>query len=456
MCTIIHKLKGLKFPDKDFLAAFKMNSDGFGFMYFDDKTGRVVAQKGVYTDPEDILKIVKDHVDKEVIYHFRRRTHGDIGNSQCHPFKVTDSKKHGMDMYFMHNGTIPTKDFVMKDGESDTQAFNRSILVDILTKKPTLIKSEAFHRLIEPYVNSSRLVFMFGNGKVVKVNEKLGSEWEGCWVSTKAPFTSGTMQTATRTSRNCYDDNRKSHSNVTHLPVAVMGPIGILMGAKVNVDDIVYIYYSQSDVYEEQGRIVRISGIGVTVVFKDAAGLEKQALFAIETGEGLHQASGYSIIPTGGWPETDRIKGYTPPRGDSSQFIQMSGGKMSNMEDKLPFDKTADATKNMLKQDSDKKKEANSSVVSVELEAGLIEIDSGNRWGNLGVCMNLTSDLDYDGTSILDIYNMQPQERLEFMLYDVDRAFGMFQDLIENKVNEDTSNEKLKQLEDKNVSTSRH
>jgi predicted glutamine amidotransferase len=222
MCVIVQKPKKVLFPEKDIESAYIVNPHGFGYMYYDKSLKKIQTFRSVDISKDEVQKIFKGLKNEEVCFHFRWCTEGDKTKKQAHPFKVLSKNKHGVDMYFMHNGTI--KAILKKDlleGESDTQAFNRLILHPILREKPDLIKNKSFHKMLREYIGyTSRLCFMYGDGEIVKINEHLGNEKEDCWVSNLYSFNRNHRQSTKNNNnnvRNVYSDyNNTSYRRHTY------------------------------------------------------------------------------------------------------------------------------------------------------------------------------------------------------------------------------------------------
>jgi predicted glutamine amidotransferase len=168
------------------------NKDGLGIMYIDPKTSKVTVErylpKDVWAGSEIIEKRFDALKNIHAVFHLRFRTHGDISLPNTHPFKVLDKKKHGKDLYFMHNGMINLTSTNPADkGKSDTILFNETILQPTLQKYPELLYNEAFQSLICEYIGHSKLLFMDSDGVITRLGE-----WETneqCIVSNNSYFT---------------------------------------------------------------------------------------------------------------------------------------------------------------------------------------------------------------------------------------------------------------------------
>lgn len=171
----------------------------------------------------------KETVDYDTLYHFRVKTRGAITRKQAHPFQVLQKETHGMDMFFAHNGTI-TGVKEKDDTESDTMAFNRTILKPLLKKFPNLIKEDAFHELVMKFISSgSKLVFMYGKGETLILNVNAGAERHGCWVSNEYSFrpkttatTAHSNYTAPNTANSTNGAKNNGHNSYTPMQVTGM------------------------------------------------------------------------------------------------------------------------------------------------------------------------------------------------------------------------------------------
>jgi len=329
MCVIIHKPAGVGFEEDDIRCAETNNSDGFGYMYYDPERDKIIASKSTKTDIEDIIKIFERLKDYEACFHFRFKTKGEIIDSQCHPFKVLDKKKHGVDMYFMHNGTITNAGIT--GNESDTQAFNRNYLKPILSKKPSLLNTKAMQELIADFISrGSKLCFMYGKGRVVKINESAGAERNGCWVSNEYSFRTGyrsskNTQATTRTYGNNttgngyyngggntgYATGNRGNANSS---ATSQGGVNTskkeeesnntgnekkeFLGQEVSVGDSLWIWDHNSDSYTGDGEITELSHNCAVVKFKDEKGKEIEASFWYDDGTSFASGQGrYYAVP---------------------------------------------------------------------------------------------------------------------------------------------------------------
>ena len=151
---------------------YDANPDGAGFMYAEDK--QLVVKKGYFTFKE-FYKEYRPHGDKQVLIHFRIKTHGPIDKNNCHPFLVNNS------LGFIHNGII---NGYGDSKESDTIQFNNSILKKIVSKHGNnSLFDDPMVELIENVIGYSKLVFLDRHGNYTIMNEKKGNWNDGVWYS---------------------------------------------------------------------------------------------------------------------------------------------------------------------------------------------------------------------------------------------------------------------------------
>ena len=151
---------------------YDANPDGAGFMYAEDK--QLVVNKGYFTFKE-FYKEYKPHGDKQVLIHFRIKTHGPIDKDNCHPFLVNSG------LGFIHNGIINGYGSNLK---SDTIEFNETILQKIVAKHGNnSLFDDPMVELIENVIGYSKLVFLDRHGNYTIMNEKKGNWNDGVWYS---------------------------------------------------------------------------------------------------------------------------------------------------------------------------------------------------------------------------------------------------------------------------------
>ena len=124
---------------------------------------------------KEFYKEYKPHENKQVLLHFRIKTHGPIDKNNCHPFLVNSG------LGFIHNGIISGYG---DDKQSDTIDFNKSILQKIVAKHGNMgLFDDPMVELIENVIGYSKLVFLDRHGNYRIMNEKKGSWHDGVWYS---------------------------------------------------------------------------------------------------------------------------------------------------------------------------------------------------------------------------------------------------------------------------------
>lgn len=178
MCLICYADNKAALPRENVSFAMKRNSDGWGFMYADPVTGRVVSQKGMGGENVfyDALASVPDNVP--VAVHFRMATRGEKDASNAHPFKVLDRERDGQDVWLMHNGPQITRGCKGDKERSDTREFVECILRPMLQSRPRFLRTPTFRRVMEE-MTTERVLILEGCGKVHVFNSDAWHKKDG-------------------------------------------------------------------------------------------------------------------------------------------------------------------------------------------------------------------------------------------------------------------------------------
>lgn len=172
MCIIIDKPAGATLPVNDIESAAWKNDDGLGYMYISPSTGKLVAERKLFSmgkEREEFTEIWNQLENLHVIYHLRMATHGGVTLENVHPFQVLNKSEHGRDLWFMHNGVIHSMPVTV--GKSDTRVFNDLILKPLLSRDPTLLFDQAFQLMLSEVTKGSRLLFMDDLGRIVRTGD---------------------------------------------------------------------------------------------------------------------------------------------------------------------------------------------------------------------------------------------------------------------------------------------
>ena len=172
MCIAIMKSENKKINKATLQRCYNANPDGAGFMFAENK--KLTVKKGYFTF-KDFYKEYKPHENKQVLLHFRIKTHGPINKNNCHPFLVNNS------LGFIHNGIISGYG---DNKESDTIAFNNAILKKLVAKHGNnSLFDDPMVELIENVIGYSKLVFLDRHGNYRIMNESKGDWHDGVWYS---------------------------------------------------------------------------------------------------------------------------------------------------------------------------------------------------------------------------------------------------------------------------------
>ena len=213
MCIAIMKSENKKISKTTLQRCYESNPDGAGFMFAADK--KLTVKKGYFTFKE-FYKEYKPHENKQVLLHFRIKTHGPIDKNNCHPFLVNSG------LGFIHNGIISGYG---DNKQSDTIDFNKSILQKIVSKHGNMgLFDDPMVELIENVIGYSKLVFLDRHGNYRIMNEDKGHWNNGVWYSNnsyKKP------EPVTYTGYQAWD---KQGTHRTSLPVAAKDSCSLASG----------------------------------------------------------------------------------------------------------------------------------------------------------------------------------------------------------------------------------
>lgn len=193
MCVIIYRKPGITIPHEKLVSACHVNADGMGLLAFD--RGKLELRKYFNpkgNDPDTLAKFLEDTKDLHVYAHLRYRTKGATDKENVHPFGVLKTKKHGMDLQFMHNGTL--SDYGT-DAACDSKDFARKLLTPLCEKLMAAVGPENITNdstlltILEKYAGKGSVFLLtdsFGNHQIV--NYDVGKEFDGWWASNEYSF----------------------------------------------------------------------------------------------------------------------------------------------------------------------------------------------------------------------------------------------------------------------------
>lgn len=191
MCLIaVRREDKEKLYEKYFDVARDRNRDGIGIMYA--KQGRVIAKKleGKALIYEK-MKLYKEFASAPApsCLHLRFGTAGNKDDeTNAHPFKILSKDDgDGVDLYMMHNGHF--SDVVRVDStKSDTWHFANLYVKKLVKKNPFILCDPFVQDLLSKYTKGSRVVFLYGDGTRVILDDGTGTEDDakgGAWLSNK-------------------------------------------------------------------------------------------------------------------------------------------------------------------------------------------------------------------------------------------------------------------------------
>ena len=172
MCIAIYKPEDKVLSLATLKECYTFNPDGAGFMYAENK--KLHIEKGFFSF-QSFYDAFKKHENKQIVLHFRIKTHGKIDTTNCHPFAVNNA------IGFVHNGIISG---FGDANHSDTIGFNQSILQPLVSKWGNLaLFQDPIIDLIEGRIGYSKLVFLDRHGNHKIMNEHKGTWDDGVWYS---------------------------------------------------------------------------------------------------------------------------------------------------------------------------------------------------------------------------------------------------------------------------------
>lgn len=218
MCVIIHRKPGVTIPFVKLETACHVNSEGMGIVTVD--RGKLFLRKFFWekgNDPEVLAKYLEDTNDTETFVHLRFRTRGSSDSDNVHPFTVLKQKKHGMDIQFMHNGTI--SDFG-DDKDCDSKVFAKTLVSPLAERLMKAVGPEnvlhdpIFNTLLAKYAGGNSIFLLADNlGNHTIVNRKKGTEFDGWWASNEYSFTRNYRTGGTTYSSGTYSEWKASEAD---------------------------------------------------------------------------------------------------------------------------------------------------------------------------------------------------------------------------------------------------
>jgi len=193
MCVIIHRKPNVDIPFEKLQSACLVNADGFGLVIPDRGKLEVIKEfdsKG--NNPDKLAKLLEKAKDKDVFVHLRFKTKGATDLKNVHPFIVSTRKSAGIDVQFMHNGTL--SDFG-NQADCDSKVFAKEIVAPLYRTMldsfgpEKALNAPIFAKVLRKYSgNGSVFTLVDGLGNHLIINRDNGKEFDGWWASNEYSF----------------------------------------------------------------------------------------------------------------------------------------------------------------------------------------------------------------------------------------------------------------------------
>lgn len=193
MCVIIYREPGVVIPHEKLVSACIVNQDGMGIITVD--RGKMELRKHFDpkgNDPDTLARAMEQGKDLPMWIHLRYMTKGATDKYNVHPFGVLKEKKHGMDLQFMHNGTL--SDFG-NSSDCDSKDFVKKLLTPLCEKlmaavgPEALTKDETLREILKKYAGRNSYFMMVDNfGNYQMIADDKGYQHEGWWSSNVYSF----------------------------------------------------------------------------------------------------------------------------------------------------------------------------------------------------------------------------------------------------------------------------
>tara|TARA_B100000925_G_C22009498_1_gene475484 strand:+ start:2824 stop:3870 length:1047 start_codon:yes stop_codon:yes gene_type:complete len=184
MCIIASVPAGTTVTKKQISNMWDRNPDGAGVAYIDDKNRvRVVKSMEKKDFMSKLGNVLKKHNKRDILIHFRIRTHGKVCIDNVHPFRVSK------DTVMAHNGMLP--DFFEpspKSDWSDTKFFVENFAKNMdITALDDLSFTNMLGEMIDAENYQNKLVFLTADKRLKQdsyiINPQHGEYVDGVWFS---------------------------------------------------------------------------------------------------------------------------------------------------------------------------------------------------------------------------------------------------------------------------------
>jgi hypothetical protein len=193
MCLILIREPNVNLPYDSLKNAVTNNPHGWGYVIPDRgklEIRRHFDEKG--TDPEEVMDVLENYMDKRIFLHLRFCTAGDRSKHNVHPFPALSKRKDGMQVWVMHNGTMSAYRKAQST-YSDTFHFTNEVINPLLkrvmnyTGKTGLLKDPFVGTVLEKFIDGwSKFVLVDNYGNYTTVGD--GVQQPGYWLSNDYSF----------------------------------------------------------------------------------------------------------------------------------------------------------------------------------------------------------------------------------------------------------------------------
>lgn len=197
MCVIIIREPGVTIPMDKLTLACNINKDGHGLAWVNRK--RLRRDISIEpNNPDDIQKKLEGLKDFRVFLHLRHATVGEVNILNAHPFTVLEHKLDGVDLGFMHNGTLYPWSPSYNDNPdkiSDSRNFAEGLVAPLAMRSRAFVNTsplrdnfflQSINRELKH--QQSTLLFFDNHGNVQIFNETPWKEFEGWKASNDYSF----------------------------------------------------------------------------------------------------------------------------------------------------------------------------------------------------------------------------------------------------------------------------
>lgn len=180
MCVIIHKPADKEIPAEHIIEGMRHNSQGYGVSWIE---GGKVHVFHSFKQETMLRTVLEDLADKELIFHARLATSGNVDFENLHPFEIVRDQ-----LYVAHNGVF----YELSDHRSkhcDSWHFAEQMKPFFERYGLKLLDTEIFLGWAQLFCGkgSNKLAFLSPNGAVI-INRQFGVELNGIWYSNTSAF----------------------------------------------------------------------------------------------------------------------------------------------------------------------------------------------------------------------------------------------------------------------------